>query len=236
MEFKDRLHFLRMSHEYSMSELGKLVGVSKAAISNYETGFRYPKKEQLEALADVFNVDLDYLTGRSDVPNRYLMETLCTRMDLVPDEVAHITKYRALDDRGKRSVNVVLDQEYNWSVHKEEVILEDYLYLGKIAAAGTAIYPGDIPLERIRERRLSGADFIVGVSGASMEPTYYDGDKVYVKKTTDISYGDIGLFVVDGYYYIKEYARDGLRSHNLKYSTIPADDGIVVVGKVLGKV
>lgn len=239
MEFRDRLHLLRITHEYSMAELGKRVGVSKAAIGNYEAGHRFPKKEQLEALADVFNVDLDYLTGRSDTPNRYLAEHIKTRIELTPDEVSHIQKYRAIDDRGRDLVNYMLDEEYYRAqqllVLEQEDML-DYLYLGKVAAAGTWIYPGDIPLERIRERRLDGADFVVGVSGDSMEPTFFDGDLVYVKKTTDIEFGDIGLFVVNGCYYIKEYAPDGIRSHNPQYSLIPKDRDIIVVGKVLGKV
>ncbi len=237
MEFRDRLHFLRVAHEYSMAELGKLIGVSKAAIGNYESGVRYPKKEQLEALADVFNVDLDYLTGRSDTPNRYLVEHLPTRLELTPDEVKHIQKYRFIDDRGRDLVNYMLDEEYyraqQLGYDRDDIV--DYLYLGKVAAAGTWVYPGDIPLERVREKKLSGADFIVGISGDSMRPTYEDGDLVYVKKTTDIEFGDIGLFVVNGCYYIKEYAPDGLRSHNPQYSLIPKDRDIIVVGKVLGK-
>ena len=237
MDFRSRLTFLRLSHHYTMAELAKMAGVSKAAIGNYEAGIRYPKKEQLEAFADIFNVDLDYLTGRSDTPNKYYYENLKTRMDLSSDEVECITKYRSLDDRGRSTVDTVLDHEYSWSQnYGSEDGLVDYLYLGKIAAAGTEIYPGDIPLERIRERRLDGADFMVGVSGDSMEPTYFDGDKVYVKKTTDIEFGDIGLFIVNGCYYIKEFAPDGLRSHNPNYSLIPKSREIIVVGKVLGKV
>lgn len=71
MEFKNRLKELRVKNKYTMEKLAELIGVGKSAIGNYESGIRYPKKEQLEALADIFNVDMDYLTGRTDIPNRY---------------------------------------------------------------------------------------------------------------------------------------------------------------------
>ena len=66
MEFKDRLKQLRIENGYSGETLGNLIGVSKAAIGNYESGYRKPRQEQLEALADVFNVDMDYLLCRTD--------------------------------------------------------------------------------------------------------------------------------------------------------------------------
>lgn len=66
MEFKERLRELRQEAGYSMATLGELIGVSKAAIGNYEAGIRVPRQDQLESLADIFNVDLDYLCCRTD--------------------------------------------------------------------------------------------------------------------------------------------------------------------------
>ena len=72
-----------------------------------------------------------------------------------------------------------------------------------------------------------------------MEPTFYDGDKVYVKKMTSLDIGDVGIFMINGSeVYIKELGKNGLISHNQKYKTIkPAEfKEIQVIGKVLGKV
>ena len=49
-----------------MSEFAKLIGCSKSAIGMYETGQRKPKYEILESIADTFNVDMNYLLGKSD--------------------------------------------------------------------------------------------------------------------------------------------------------------------------
>ena len=69
-----------------------------------------------------------------------------------------------------------------------------------------------------------------------MQPTYEDGQKVYVRRTTELEFNDIGLFQIGNEYYIKELGPDGLHSHNPKWPVIPKSDDIVVIGKVLGVV
>lgn len=70
--FSDRLKLLRREHNLSQMELARQLGcVSKSSVNMYERGEREPSFETLEAIADYFNVDLDYLLGKSDVPNRY---------------------------------------------------------------------------------------------------------------------------------------------------------------------
>ncbi|MCD8020857.1 MAG: hypothetical protein LUF92_15180 [Clostridiales bacterium] len=50
-----------------------------------------------------------------------------------------------------------------------------YTYMHKIACAGKGYIFDDIPTDTIEAPYVEGADFIIGVSGNSMEPTYYDG-------------------------------------------------------------
>ena len=47
------------------------MNLSKSAISMYESGTREPDHETTERIADYFNVDVDYLLGRSNVTLRY---------------------------------------------------------------------------------------------------------------------------------------------------------------------
>lgn len=69
--FAERLRKLREEHNWSTRQLSKLTGISHSAITYYEMGERNPKREALEAIADTFNVDMDYLLGNSDIRNRY---------------------------------------------------------------------------------------------------------------------------------------------------------------------
>lgn len=69
--FAERLKQLREEHNWSVRQLSKLTSISHSAITYYEMGERNPKREALEAIADAFNVDMDYLLGNSDIRNRY---------------------------------------------------------------------------------------------------------------------------------------------------------------------
>jgi transcriptional regulator with XRE-family HTH domain len=67
MKFANRLKELRKEHRLSQHELASIIGVSKSAISMYENGNRLPELETFEKIADYFNVDMDYLKGKSSI-------------------------------------------------------------------------------------------------------------------------------------------------------------------------
>lgn len=67
--FKDRLKQLRREQELTQQELAKKLGVSFSSISMYERGEREPSFEMLEMIADFFNVDMNYLLGKTDTPH-----------------------------------------------------------------------------------------------------------------------------------------------------------------------
>jgi DNA-binding XRE family transcriptional regulator len=68
--FGDRLNFLRKSKNLKAEELGEIVGLKRRIIFLYEKGETKPSYDSLLALADYFDVSLDYLVGRSDDPTR----------------------------------------------------------------------------------------------------------------------------------------------------------------------
>lgn len=66
-KLSERIRLLRKERQLSQQELARIVRTSKSSINMYERGEREPGVPMLEALADCFNVDMDYLTGRSDI-------------------------------------------------------------------------------------------------------------------------------------------------------------------------
>lgn len=48
----------------SMATVSELCGLERGAVRRYERGERIPSMEALIALADYYEVSLDYLTGR----------------------------------------------------------------------------------------------------------------------------------------------------------------------------
>ncbi|HCU43102.1 MAG TPA: XRE family transcriptional regulator [Leuconostoc pseudomesenteroides] len=69
----NRLRELRQREQFSVKaelsrkELAKRTGISISMIESIEIGRREPGIKTLIALADYFNVSIDYLVGRSDV-------------------------------------------------------------------------------------------------------------------------------------------------------------------------
>jgi len=52
--------------------LPKKLGISRAALSHYETDRRQPDYDTLRDIANYFNVSLDYLLGRTNDPQTIL--------------------------------------------------------------------------------------------------------------------------------------------------------------------
>lgn len=77
-EFKTVLKELRTSRELTQKELSDRIGISRSALCMYELGKREPDLETLEAIADYFNVDIDYLMGRTNkttiLPESYYLD------------------------------------------------------------------------------------------------------------------------------------------------------------------
>ena len=63
-----RIKELRQKHHIPQVRLAVELGVSQNTISRYETGEHEPSYDALIAIADYFNVSVDYLLGRTDNP------------------------------------------------------------------------------------------------------------------------------------------------------------------------
>lgn len=66
----ERIRLLRAQTATSQQILAEHLGVGKSAVSMLENGQRSASLEIAVALADFFDVSLDYLVGRSDDPAR----------------------------------------------------------------------------------------------------------------------------------------------------------------------
>ena len=71
MELKDALRRFRKQNKITQVQAAKAAGITEAMYQFYEYGKSEPTASVLIALADYFDVSLDYLVGRSDDPTRY---------------------------------------------------------------------------------------------------------------------------------------------------------------------
>lgn len=67
MEFNEKLRKLRKEKGLSQEELADIIGVSRQALSKWESGSSYPEMEKLIALSGLFGVTIDSLVKDSDL-------------------------------------------------------------------------------------------------------------------------------------------------------------------------
>ncbi|GKH35117.1 XRE family transcriptional regulator [Hungatella hathewayi] len=80
--FANVLRLLRTEKNMSQQELARALRISKSAVNMYERGERQPNFETLELIADFFNVDTDYLLGRTNKTTRIIRpDTLAAHFD-----------------------------------------------------------------------------------------------------------------------------------------------------------
>ena len=70
MELSERLKFLRQEKNITQVQVALNCNMAERAYQRIEAGNK-PSYDSLIALADYFNVSLDYLVGRSDDPERH---------------------------------------------------------------------------------------------------------------------------------------------------------------------
>lgn len=66
--FSIRIKQLRTKKKISSQTLADAIGISRPAVSRFEHALDFPHVTTLCALADYFDVSIDYLVGRSDDP------------------------------------------------------------------------------------------------------------------------------------------------------------------------
>lgn len=102
IEFKNIFIKLRTERQLTQELIAKSLGVSKSTIGMWETGKRLPSTELYEQIADFFNVDMDYLFGRSDVRQKIHFDKDGNAMySLLKDEKELLSSYRKLNKSGK---------------------------------------------------------------------------------------------------------------------------------------
>ena len=83
MEFRDMLVKARKEKGYNQEELAERIGVSRQAVSKWETGDAQPALAQLIALADALDISLDVLCGRAESTTATASTATASAMDHV---------------------------------------------------------------------------------------------------------------------------------------------------------
>ncbi|MCH4033816.1 MAG: helix-turn-helix domain-containing protein [Lachnospiraceae bacterium] len=111
----ERLKELRKKNGYTQVTLADNLGVSKGTVAMWETDKRMPDFDKLNELCDLFDVRLDYLTGRSDDASspRLSEEGIdqLGRWAIADDYSETLRMYASLDSYGKAAVDALIRSE-----------------------------------------------------------------------------------------------------------------------------
>lgn len=232
-EFGDKIYAFRKARGLTQPQLAEMIGVTKNSITNWEKGTSRPELAIIPKLCSALGVSTDSLFGMP-VSNALLSEP----------EQEHMKLFRSLDRYKQRSIDALMESmiENELLAFREQCVAA-FTRLGRHelpASAGTGMPLTDADEREYiflrNSRSVCRADAIITVTGDSMLPTFQDGDELLVEYTPEVRFGEIGIFVVAGEGFVKEYRPDGLHSHNPKYKTIrpTQDDDFHCVGRVLG--
>lgn len=232
------------------SDLAKLIGVKSAGvISNWEQDINKPNADKMVEICQALDISLSYLLnyyGKEKAPS-------------LSDEAMKLAAdYDDLDRHGKRMVRLVTDEEMarcdEEERQKQAAILREQREQKEVAeeiapeiyfitpgflsamSAGTGQPADDEYPEnyRLTKEPPRGTSYIAPVSGNSMEPTYHNGDKLFIRSCTEIRPGQIGVFYMDGKQLVKELGDEVLISHNPEYPPRPMTEDMRCQGLVLG--
>ncbi|HDZ5976211.1 TPA: helix-turn-helix transcriptional regulator [Staphylococcus aureus] len=227
----NKIRYYRTKLNLTQDQLGEKLNTKKATISNYETGYRTPKQDDLFEIAHILNISIDDLfptrnNKKNDITSIY--------NKLTPPRQENVLNYanEQLDEQNK----VTSIDGY------KESKLVSYIACGATGAGiGEELYD-DILHEEVffkEDETPSNADFCILVNGDSMEPMLKQGTYAFIKKEDSIKDGTIALVVLDGVSLIKrvDICEDyiNLVSLNTKYDDIKVASfsDIKVMGKVV---
>ena len=220
----------------SQPQLADMIHTSKNYVSNWEVGRTRPDMNIIPALCDALQITVSQFFGMPGSIG-----------ELTFAEQQHMRSYSILNDRDRLTIDhltdsllAMEDDELRAHCRQEFLII---FHNDNVAAAGSFNYLGGdtegedefIRRDAVSER----ADEIITVTGDSMEPTFYAGDDLLIEHTETLEPGEIGIFVINGEGFVKEYRGNGVYSHNAKaypFRKFLPGDNVHIVGRVLGKV
>ena len=196
--------------------------LSNQAISKWENGSTLPNARQFLALCEI--LEIEDIRGTFAGGGAGLLD--------------------GLDREGRRKALEyvqLLRESGRYALRREEPVRRRSLPLYSLAvSAGTGQFLDgeDYEMVEVGAEVPEGSNFGVRVSGDSMEPTFHDGQLVWVRQQRSLMTGDIGIFLYDGSAYLKQLValkdRMALHSLNPRYPDIVVSPELPL--RVLGKV
>ena len=231
----DIIRRYRLAANLEQNELARAVGVTGNAVCGWENGRSRPTLDVLPALCNTLRLPVHTLLGVD----------VCMLSPLSAEDADVLSDYHALSASNQAIVSSLTNQLLAQQECSESKMLYSYheripnLTLLSSAAGPGAPAPDYVETEDVFVRTSHAAqnsDCMILVNGDSMEPAYPDGCRVFVNTREETPIGEVGIFIVNGEYLIKERREDRLFSLNRNHEDVAfyEDMDIRHFGRVLG--
>ena len=195
----------------ALAEFARSIGFKDGHIvSDWINGNASSYFNYLFEISAKYGVSVEWLKGETDDPVSNKVASAVSATNSISSRIA------ALDAHGRDAILALLACEEARMAREAErsetepqkVVKLIRHYFSSPAAGVGGMEAGedyeDIPLQ---DDAPQNADYCLTVSGDSMEPYIEDGSMVYVQKDVRLDNFDVGVFIVDGVAYIKQYCR-----------------------------
>ncbi|HHC7447541.1 TPA: S24 family peptidase [Staphylococcus aureus] len=227
----NKIRYYRTKLNLTQDQLGEKLNTKKATISNYETGYRTPKQDDLFEIAHILNISIDDLFPARNI-NHNDITSIYNK--LTPPRQSNVLNYAnsQLDEQNSKGDNVVDINSYKQD--KTPVNVNGCVSAG----VGERLHDETLFTEMVKAP-VPPHDLALKVNGDSMEPMFKDGEIIFVEKTHNIKNGQIGIFIIEEEAYVKkvfvEDDRLTLVSLNKEYRDLHfyRNESVRLVGKVI---
>lgn len=223
------LKTLRLQHGYdqkyiftALNHMG--IQTAQPQVSRWENNRNNPNLEQFLGLCKIY-----------DIHDPYAIFEQCE--DKYLSQQQDITKiWGRLNREGQQKLEEyaqLLFESDRYSSQSDNIICFPErtlpLYdIGVSAGTGQFLDSPNYEMISVPDEVPNTATFALRVCGNSMEPTLEDGELIWVHQQPTLENGEIGIFLVNGDAYVKEYRKNAqgvfLISHNRAYSPIQINE------------
>jgi transcriptional regulator with XRE-family HTH domain len=262
----ERIKQVRKKSKLNQEDLALKVGVARQTVSSWERGEFIPEGENLKKLAVALTTNSSYLLGETDNPDQFFLYSEIRPTDGRPAlevgmEVTGTKSYVELIPTGR--INAPEPTQKRQPIESNVATLNDAILIPVVtddvsACCGSGnIYPDEVKWEIVGYYPMDSSDLIgytwqtndfcvIKVSGDSMEPHFYEGERVLFVKAPDVQVtsGDFAVMLYQGKLLLRGiiFEKDGkivLKATNEKYKDIfvpQNSDDLCILGKILGVV
>ena len=260
----DRIKLLKAQKKITNEQLASLTGIPLGTLSKLLAGMSdSPKLSNIIAICGALDCSVEYIvSGTPENTNNYTLnaEEIALvedyrRLDVWGRDLVQTVVFKAnqRQSESEEATPVKLEKLEKTarilpSIGTNRYAEEQRVRTGKRSielyrlpvSAGVGEYLEEEVMEKINipnNEKTAAADYALRISGNSMEPKYHSGDILLVQNAESVEIGELGIFLLDGCGFFKQYGGDTLISLNPEYGPILLKEfaNVQCKGRVIGK-